>query len=91
MLDAQGKVQKQANDLDDLLSQRVDGIVLMPLDSVIAQSWVDRAAAAGIAVVAVGSPVGDPNTRPLHDVYPKLTALVTQDEVSLARRPDGWR
>ena len=82
VLDAQGKVQKQANDLDDLLSERVDGIVLMPLDSVIAQSWVDRAAAAGIAVVAVGSQVGDPNTRPLHEVYPKLTALVTQDEVA---------
>ena len=81
VLDAQGKVQKQANDLDDLLSERVDGIVLMPLDSVIAQSWVDRAAAAGIPVVAVGSQVGDPNTRPLHEVYPKLAALVTQDEV----------
>jgi ribose transport system substrate-binding protein len=81
VLDAQGKVQKQANDLDDLLSERVDGIVLMPLDAVIAQGWVDRAAAAGIAVVAVGSQVGDPNTRPLHEVYPKLTALVTQDEV----------
>jgi len=85
VLDAQGKVQKQANDLDDLLSERVDGIVLMPLDSVIAQSWVDRAAAAGIAVVAVGSQVGDPNTRALRAVYPKLTALVTQDEVAAGR------
>lgn len=82
VLDAQGKVQKQANDLDDLLSQRVAGIVLMPLDSVIARSWVDRAAAAAIPVVAVGSQVGDPKTRPLHEVYPKLTALVTQDEVA---------
>jgi len=81
VLDAQGKVQKQANDLDDLLAQRVAGIVLMPLDSVIAQSWVDRAAAAAIPVVAVGSQVGDPNSRPLHAVYPKLAALVTQDEV----------
>lgn len=81
VLDAQGKVQKQANDLDDLLSEHVAGIVLMPLDSVIAQSWVDRAAAAGIPVVAVGSQVGDPKTRPLHRVYPKLAALVTQDEV----------
>lgn len=81
VLDAQGKVQKQANDLDDLMSQRVAGIVVMPLDSVIAQSWVSHATAAGIPVVAVGSQVGDPNSRPLHDVYPKLTALVTQDEV----------
>ena len=88
VLDAQGKVQKQANDLDDLLSERVDGIVLMPLDSVIAQSWVDRAAAARIPLVAVGSEVGDPNTRPLREVYSKLTALVTQDEV-LAGREAG--
>lgn len=85
VLDAQGKVQKQANDLEDLLSQRVDGIVLMPLDAVIAQSWVERAAGAGIPVVAVGSQVGDPNTRLLHQVYPKLTALVTQDEVVAGR------
>ena len=85
VLDAQGKVQKQANDLDDLLSERVDGIVLMPLDAVIAKSWVDRAAAAHIAVVAVGSQVGDPDTRPLHDVYPELTALVTQDEIVAGR------
>ena len=85
VLDAQGKVQKQANDLDDLMSQRVAGIVLMPLDSVIAQSWVGRAAAAGIPVVAVGSQVGDPNTRSLRQVYPQLTALVTQDEVAAGR------
>ncbi len=85
VLDAQGRVQKQANDLDDLLSERVDGIVLMPLDSVIAESWVDRAAAAGIPVVAVGSQVGDPKTRPLQDVYPKLAALVTQDEIAAGR------
>lgn len=85
VLDAQERVQKQANDLEDLVSQRVNGIVLMPLDSVIAQSWVKRAAAAGIPVVAVGSQVGDPATRPLRDVYPRLTALVTQDEVAAGR------
>lgn len=85
ILDAQGRVQKQANDIDDLISQKVDGIALMPLDSVVAQSWVDRAAAAGIAVVAVGSQIGDPNKRALQDVYPRLVALVTQDEVAAGR------
>lgn len=85
VLDAQGRVQKQADDVDDLISQKLDGIVLMPLDSVVAQSWVDRAAAAGIAVVAVGSQIGDPRTRALRDVYPKLVALVTQDEVAAGR------
>ena len=53
VLDAQGRVQKQANDSDDLIGQRVAGIALMPLDSVIAQSWVDRATASGVAVVSV--------------------------------------
>lgn len=82
LLDAQGKVQKQANDIDDLISQHVAAIALMPLDSVVAQSWVDRAVAAGIPVVAVGSEVGDPKTRGLRQVYPELAALVTQDEVA---------
>ena len=85
VLDAQGRVQKQANDIDDLIGQRVSGIVVMPLDSVIAQSWVERIARAGIAVVAVGSQVGDPKSRPLTDVYPKLVALITQDEVMAGR------
>lgn len=85
VLDAQGRVQKQANDVDDLIGQRVKGIVLMPLDSVIAQSWVDRIAGAGIAVASVGSQVGDPRSRPLTSVYPKLVALITQDEVRAGR------
>jgi ribose transport system substrate-binding protein len=85
ILDAQGRVQKQANDIDDLIGQQVSGIALMPLDSVVAQSWVDHAVAAGIPVVAVGSQVGDPRTRALEDVYPKLVALVTQDEVAAGR------
>ena len=86
VLDAQGRVQKQANDIDDLIGQKVSGIALMPLDSVIAQSWVDHATAAGIPVVAVGSQVGDPRSRPLENVYPGLVALVTQDEVAAGVR-----
>jgi ribose transport system substrate-binding protein len=85
ILDAQGRVQKQANDIDDLIGQKVSGIALMPLDSVVARSWVERASTAGIPVVAVGSQVGDPRTRALQDVYPKLVALVTQDEVAAGR------
>jgi len=85
VLDAQNRVQRQANDLQDLIAEHVNGIVLMPLDSVIAQSWVNEATRAGIPVVAVGSEVGDPRTRPLRDVYPKLVALVTQDETAAGR------
>jgi ribose transport system substrate-binding protein len=82
ILDAQGKVQKQANDIDDLIGQRVNGIAVMPLDSVVAQSWVERAARAGIPMAAVGSQVGDPKTRELKNVYPRLAALITQDEIA---------
>lgn len=85
VLDAQNRVQKQANDLQDLIAEHVNGIVLMPLDSVIAESWVNRAARAGVPVVAVGSEVGNPHKRPLRDVYPKLVALVTQNETAAGR------
>ena len=85
VLDAQNRVQKQANDLQDLIAERVNGIVLMPLDSVIAESWVNHAARAGIPVVAVGSQVGNPHRRPLREVYPKLVALVTQNETAAGR------
>src|SRR3546814_1059050 len=50
VLDAQGSVQKQANDIDDLVAQRVKGIAIMPLDSVVAQGWVDRVGRAGVPV-----------------------------------------
>lgn len=82
VLDARGDVQKQANDMDDLIGGHVNGIALMPQDSVVAQGWVERATAAGAPVVAVAAQVGDPKTRPIKDVYPKLTALATQDEVA---------
>ena len=82
VLDAQGQVQKQANDIDDLIAQKPAGIAIMPLDSTVAKAWVDRATAAGAPVVAVGSLIGDPATRRARDVYPKLVALVSQDEVS---------
>jgi ribose transport system substrate-binding protein len=82
ILDARGDVQKQANDMDDLIGGHVDGLALMPQDSVVAQGWVDRASAAGVPIVAVAAQVGDPKTRAIRDVYPRLTALVTQDEVA---------
>ena len=82
VLDAKGDVQKQANDIDDLIAQKVDGIAIMPLDSTVAQGWVDRAAARDIPTVGVASEIGDPHKRPIKQVYEKLSALVTQDEVT---------
>ncbi|MGK6320731.1 sugar ABC transporter substrate-binding protein [Sphingomonas sp. DT-204] len=82
VLDAQGEVQKQANDIDDLIAQRVKGIAIMPLDSVVAQGWVARAGRAGVPVAAVAALIGDPRTRRIEDVYPGLVALASQDEVA---------
>jgi len=98
VLDAKGDVQKQANDIDDLIAQKVAGIAVMPLDSVVAQGWVRRANAQRVPIAAVAALVGDPKTRSVQDVYPGLVALASQDEVAagsaagtLARRwlPQG--
>ncbi|WP_336969187.1 sugar ABC transporter substrate-binding protein [Sphingobium aromaticiconvertens] len=82
VLDAKGDVQKQANDIDDLIAQRAKGIAIMPIDSVVAQGWVDRIGRQAIPVVSVAALIGDPRKRSVRDVYPGLTALVSQDEVT---------
>lgn len=82
VLDAKGGVQKQANDIDDLIAQQARGIAIMPIDSVVAQGWVERTLRRGIPVASVAALIGDPRTRDVRDVYPGLTALVSQDEVS---------
>ena len=82
VLDAQANVEKQANDIDDLIAQRVKGIAIMPLDSVVAQGWVDRAGRSGVPTAAVAAIVGDPHKRKVDDVYPGLVALASQDEVA---------
>jgi ribose transport system substrate-binding protein len=85
VLDAKGDVQKQANDIDDLIAQHVQGFAVMPLDSVVAQSWVKRANAGGVPIAAVAALVGDPKTRAIADVYPGLVALASQDEVAAGK------
>ena len=85
VLDAKGDVQKQANDIDDLIAQKVSGIAVMPLDSVVAQGWVRRANAQNVPIAAVAALVGDPKTRSVEDVYPGLVALASQDEVAAGR------
>jgi ribose transport system substrate-binding protein len=81
VLDAKTSVERQGNAVDDLIAQKVDGIAVLPIDAVVAQAWVDRAASHNIPFVAVATQVGDPQKRAIKDVYPKLTALVASDEV----------
>jgi ribose transport system substrate-binding protein len=81
VLDPRSSVEKQGNQLDDLLAQGVDAIGIMPQDSVVAEGWVDKIAERHIPIVAIAVPVGDPAKHPADYVYPKLTALVTTDDV----------
>lgn len=78
--DGQADTVKQTNDIQDLITQEVDGIILIPLDSAIAVGWVDEINEAEIPVVATGVQVSD-GDRELTDVYPGLVALITQDEI----------
>jgi ribose transport system substrate-binding protein len=79
ILDPRGSVEKQGNALDDLISQKVDAIGFLPLDSAVAESFVDKINAAGIPVVAIALQVGDSAKRQINDPYPGLSALVATD------------
>ncbi|RAY11538.1 sugar ABC transporter substrate-binding protein [Actinomadura craniellae] len=85
-VDAQGKAEKQTSDVQDLIGQRPDGVLLLPVDSGVATGMADQLKTAGIPTVAVASQVGDPKTRKLEDVYPGLVALATQDEYGAGRK-----
>lgn len=80
-LDAGGDADKQSNDVQDLVAQGVDGVLLLPVDSGVAEGIVDGLVEADIPAVAVASQVGDPAERDIEDVYDGLVALVTQAEV----------
>ena len=81
VLDSKLSVETQANQMDDLLAQKVNGIAFMPNDSVAVQSLVDKVEAAGVPIVAAAVPVGDPLKNPVDYAYPKLTALVSTNDV----------
>jgi ribose transport system substrate-binding protein len=79
VLDPRGSVEKQGNALDDLIAQKVDAVGFLPLDSVVAESFVDKLNAVKIPVAAIASQVGDPQKRKVDDPYPGLTAFVATD------------
>ncbi|WP_426213037.1 sugar ABC transporter substrate-binding protein [Mesorhizobium abyssinicae] len=79
VLDPRGSVEKQGNALDDLITQKVDAVGFLPLDSVVSESFVDKLNAAKIPVVAIALQVGDSAKRKVNDPYPGLSALVATD------------
>lgn len=86
VLDARASVERQGNAVDDLIAQKVDGIAMIAVDSVVARTWVDRAAQSNIPFVAAAVQIGDPNKVPIRQVYGNLTALVTTDDVVAGER-----
>lgn len=85
VVDSKGSTEKMSNDIEDLISQGVSGLAVVPVDSIAAEAYVHEANKQHIPFVAVAAPVGDPNTRPWNDVYPGVSALVSQDDVVLGK------
>lgn len=79
VLDSQGDQAKQANQVQDLIAQQVDGIILVPLSPGPAQAMVDQAVAAGIPVGTAHGYVGA--DRAASDPYPQLSFIVDEDEI----------
>ncbi|MET0426557.1 MAG: sugar ABC transporter substrate-binding protein [Actinoplanes sp.] len=77
-LDSQGDQQKQASQVQDLIAQKVDGIILVPLAPGPGQALVDQAAGAGIAVGTAHGYVG--SGRDVESPYEKLKFIVTENE-----------
>ena len=84
VIDSQWSAEKMSNGIDDLIVQGVDGIAILPIDSVAATSWVDKLVDAKIPVIGAGSLIGDPAKMKQTDVYPGLAAYVNADEIATA-------
>ncbi len=78
-LDAQFSADKQTNDVQDLISRKVDGILLIPVDAGLSTRLVDAATRAGIPIASVHGQVGA--DRPLAEVYKGLQFLYIEDEI----------
>jgi ribose transport system substrate-binding protein len=78
VLDSQGDQAKQASQVQDLVGQKVDGIILVPLSPGPAQAMVDQADAAGIAVGTAHGYVGA--DRDVSDPYEKLKFIIDENE-----------
>ncbi|HEV3382941.1 MAG TPA: sugar ABC transporter substrate-binding protein [Trebonia sp.] len=76
VLDSQGDVQKQGSDIEDLIAQKVDGILIVPNSPGPAQAMVDEVAAAGIPIASVHGTVG---TGPTNVPYGDLSFTINEN------------
>jgi ribose transport system substrate-binding protein len=97
VLDSKGDVQQQGSGMQDLIAQKVSGILIVPNSPGPAQAMVDAAVAAGIPVASVHGTVG---TGPTTVHYSKLNFTINEsadtlghEEASLAKQalPNGGK
>jgi len=79
--DSQFDQAKQASEVQDLIAQKVDGIILVPLSPGPAQVLVDQAAAANIPIGTAHGYVGA-NQDDVNTPYAKLKFIVTENELA---------
>ncbi|MCU1556123.1 MAG: sugar transporter substrate-binding protein [Microbacteriaceae bacterium] len=80
VLDSKGDVQKQGSDMQDLVAQKVNGILIVPNSPGPAQAMVDQAVAAKIPVASVHGTVG---TGPTDVPYSKLSFTMNESATVL--------
>src|SRR6201999_4396772 len=86
VLDSKGDVQKQGSDMQDLVAQKVNGILLVPNSPGPAQAMVDRAAAAGIPVASMHANGGNGiATKP----YDKLSFTINENADTIGHLEAG--
>lgn len=79
-VDSNLQVDKQIADIDQLVSQKVDGIIIFPLDAKAVVPAVQRASAAGIKTIGVNASLDNPKAT---DVKP-FDASVNQGTEQMA-------
>jgi ribose transport system substrate-binding protein len=82
-LDSQFDQAKQASQVQDLIAQKVDGVILVPIATGAAQTLVDQAAAAGIPIGIAHGYAGVRTASDLYTPYPKLSFIVTENELNV--------
>jgi ribose transport system substrate-binding protein len=73
-------VSQQVNGISDLVAQRVDGILVSPIDAVAVGAAYEAAAKASIPIISVAR----------HAASPHQTAFVTMDEKQIGREIAQW-
>ncbi|CDX33061.1 Periplasmic binding protein/LacI transcriptional regulator [Mesorhizobium plurifarium] len=85
IFDANNSVDKQANQVDDIITQGYSGVLFFPVDGRVSVPLVAKLAAAGIPVIATSSQIGDASKEPMDAVPTSLVAYVAHDNVNSGR------